>query len=218
MEICEGGEVKEEERKVTGNKKKRKRRRKRKREKKRKMKILKRKDSDAGEKVAEFQGCPIARSLTGMFTILGLCSSSHAPAATLMSHRPSHTDVQPRVEATSRARVAGAGSRLTSGFDQRRGAWSVSIIPECEYVVFNTAKLSAMLPSNGLEGLQWDVFAKKAGIWGASDFTNNELLDHGNTTKGTTDHLWYTTSLQVDVNDEILKKNSFEELSSMKTA
>ncbi|GER35990.1 sequence-specific DNA binding [Striga asiatica] len=37
MEICEGGEVKEEKRKVTGNKKKRKRRRKRKREKKRNM-------------------------------------------------------------------------------------------------------------------------------------------------------------------------------------
>ncbi|GER29088.1 gap junction gamma-1 protein [Striga asiatica] len=40
MEICEGGEVKEEERKVTGNKKKRKRRRKRKREKKRKIYMI----------------------------------------------------------------------------------------------------------------------------------------------------------------------------------
>ncbi|CAA0820988.1 Beta-galactosidase 10 [Striga hermonthica] len=101
-------------------------------------------------------------------------------------------------------------------------AWSVSILPDCKNVVFNTAKVnaqsltvemipidlqpSAMPPSNGLKGLQWDVFTEKAGIWGASDFTKYGLVDHINSTKDTTDYLWYTTSLNVTENDEILKR------------
>lgn len=53
-----------------------------------------------------------------------------------------------------------------------------------------------MIPTDlqqDFKGPQWDVFTEKAGIWDAADFTQNGLVDHINTTKDTTDYLWYTT-------------------------
>ncbi|CAH9056652.1 unnamed protein product [Cuscuta epithymum] len=99
-------------------------------------------------------------------------------------------------------------------------AWSVSILPDCRNVVFNTAQVRSqasiieMIPSDfqlssassvsGLKGLQWEVFVETAGIWGDADFTKKELVDHINTTKDTTDYLWYTTSLYVDEGEQLL--------------
>lgn len=39
----------------------------------------------------------------------------------------------------------------------------------------------------------WRIFEEKVGIWGKPDFVQNELVDHINTTKDSTDYLWYTT-------------------------
>lgn len=52
-----------------------------------------------------------------------------------------------------------------------------------------------MLPEDlkSASGLKWQVFSEKPGIWGEADFVKNELVDHINTTKDTTDYLWYTT-------------------------
>lgn len=97
-------------------------------------------------------------------------------------------------------------------------AWSVSILPDCKNVAFNTAKVQSqtsvvdMVPEN-LEvstssaqnyskEIQWDIFIEKAGVWGEADFVRKGFVDHINTTKDTTDYLWYTTSLDVD-EDEI---------------
>ncbi|KAJ8477033.1 hypothetical protein OPV22_020760 [Ensete ventricosum] len=88
-------------------------------------------------------------------------------------------------------------------------AWSVSILPDCKNVVFNTAKVRSqnyrveMVPENlkasaGLGKLPWQVHTEKAGVWGAPDFVKNELVDHINTTKDATDYLWYTTSFYID--------------------
>ncbi|KAK9167474.1 hypothetical protein Scep_002665 [Stephania cephalantha] len=87
-------------------------------------------------------------------------------------------------------------------------AWSVSILPDCNNVAFNTAKVGfqtsvvEMVPEDlrssshiGLKGLQWDMFVEKAGIWGTADFSANGLVDHINSTRDTTDYLWYTTRL-----------------------
>ncbi|KAK2973788.1 hypothetical protein RJ640_008193, partial [Escallonia rubra] len=130
-------------------------------------------------------------------------------------------------------------------------AWSVSILPDCKRVVFNTAKkngivselfyggtdtwtrmfgltesspeklnvdimqihvgsqtsLVEMVPQDlqppststdkDLKALQWGVFVEKAGIWGKADFVKNGFVDHINTTKDTTDYLWYTTRLDL---------------------
>ncbi|XP_059656325.1 beta-galactosidase 10 [Cornus florida] len=103
-------------------------------------------------------------------------------------------------------------------------AWSVSILPDCKKVVFNTAKVgsqtsiaemvpeklqpSVTSPAKDLKSLKWEVFVEKAGIWGEADFVRNGFVDHINTTKDTTDYLWYTTSVQVDENEEFLRKGS----------
>ncbi|XP_076901301.1 beta-galactosidase 3-like [Bidens hawaiensis] len=103
-------------------------------------------------------------------------------------------------------------------------AWSVSILPDCKNVVFNTAKVrsqtstvemvpellqpSMASPNKDLKASNWEIFVEKAGIWGEADFTVNGFVDHINTTKDTTDYLWLTTRLFVDENEEFLKKGN----------
>ncbi|KAL8210305.1 hypothetical protein R6Q57_007037 [Mikania cordata] len=103
-------------------------------------------------------------------------------------------------------------------------AWSVSILPDCKNVVFNTAKVgsqtstikmipelfqpSIVQPNTGLKALDWEIFVEKAGIWGEADFTKSGFVDHINTTKDTTDYLWHTTRLYVDENEEFLKQGN----------
>ncbi|KAI4336464.1 hypothetical protein L6164_014987 [Bauhinia variegata] len=99
-------------------------------------------------------------------------------------------------------------------------AWSVSILPDCKNVVFNTAKVSSqsniveMVPENlqqsdkGVNTLKWDVFKETAGIWGKADFVKNGFVDQINTTKDTTDYLWLTTSIFIGEDEEFLKKGS----------
>nr|BAB86232.1 putative beta-D-galactosidase [Oryza sativa Japonica Group] len=85
-------------------------------------------------------------------------------------------------------------------------AWSVSILPDCKNVAFNTAKVRSqtlmmdMVPAN-LESSKvdgWSIFREKYGIWGNIDLVRNGFVDHINTTKDSTDYLWYTTSFDVD--------------------
>ncbi|KAL9436863.1 hypothetical protein AB3S75_022834 [Citrus x aurantiifolia] len=103
-------------------------------------------------------------------------------------------------------------------------AWSVSILPDCKNVAFNTAKVSSqtsiieMVPEylqqsdssadEGSKALQWDVFKEMTGIWGEANFVKSGLVDHLNTTKDTTDYLWYTTSIIVNEDEELLRTRS----------
>ncbi|KAL4380007.1 hypothetical protein GQ457_02G010140 [Hibiscus cannabinus] len=66
----------------------------------------------------------------------------------------------------------------------------------------------AVSPNKGSKALKWDIFVENAGIWGVADFTRYGFLDHINTTKDTTDYLWYTTSILVGENEEFLKMTS----------
>ena len=54
---------------------------------------------------------------------------------------------------------------------------------------------SAVSPNKDLKALQWEVFVERAGIWGEANFVKKGFVDHINTTKDTTDYLWYTTRL-----------------------
>ncbi|WOK96410.1 beta-galactosidase 3 isoform X1 [Canna indica] len=101
-------------------------------------------------------------------------------------------------------------------------AWSVSILPDCKTVAFNTAKVRSqsaiveMVPENlqasstlsiTVSGT-WQVFVEKIGVWGKPEIINNQLVDHLNTTQDTTDYLWYTTSFHIDNGEEILRNGS----------
>ncbi|KAJ6917706.1 hypothetical protein NC652_019897 [Populus alba x Populus x berolinensis] len=77
--------------------------------------------------------------------------------------------------------------------------------------VTSQTALVEMVPDNlqqkdGSKALKWEVFVEKAGIWGEPDFMKNGFVDHINTTKDTTDYLWYTTSIVVGENEEFLKE------------
>lgn len=52
---------------------------------------------------------------------------------------------------------------------------------------------SGISPVKDLQVSKWEVFVEKVGIWGDADFVGKGFVDHINTTKDTTDYLWYTT-------------------------
>ncbi|CAI0468999.1 unnamed protein product [Linum tenue] len=92
-------------------------------------------------------------------------------------------------------------------------AWSVSILPDCKNVVFNTAKKCGEVQFGGDSSsnnpLKWEVFVEKAGIWGKeADLVYNGLVDQLNVTKDASDYLWYTTSIDVGGNEEFMKDGS----------
>ncbi|KAA0049141.1 beta-galactosidase 9 isoform X1 [Cucumis melo var. makuwa] len=84
--------------------------------------------------------------------------------------------------------------------------WSVSILPDCQNVVFNTAKLSAPLSANvslklhpadqnelSIIANSWMTVKEPIGIWSDQNFTVKGILEHLNVTKDRSDYLWYLT-------------------------
>ncbi|KAK4567103.1 hypothetical protein RGQ29_003086 [Quercus rubra] len=155
----------------------------------------------------------------------------------LLNSEPIHISLGPSQEADVYTDSSGACAAFISNGDDKNDktiefrnvsyhlpAWSVSILPDCKNVVFNTAKVRAQTtivemvpedlqppaasPTKGVTTLKWEVFVEKPGIWGEADFIKNVFVDHINTTKDTTDYLWYTTSIFVNENEEFLKKGS----------
>ncbi|KDO75774.1 hypothetical protein CISIN_1g037925mg, partial [Citrus sinensis] len=89
-------------------------------------------------------------------------------------------------------------------------AWSVSILPDCKNVVFNTAKVISQR-NNGdhpfaqqknvnellLASSAFSWYEEKVGISGNRSFVRPDLAEQINTTKDTSDYLWYTASIHV---------------------
>ncbi|KAJ4831396.1 hypothetical protein Tsubulata_020415 [Turnera subulata] len=90
-------------------------------------------------------------------------------------------------------------------------AWSVSILPDCKNVIFNTAKVVSQRSAGDLpfarsastvneiylESSTWSWYNEEVGIWGNNSFTKPGLVEQINTTKDSSDFLWYTTSIYV---------------------
>ncbi|GLJ24399.1 hypothetical protein SUGI_0466000 [Cryptomeria japonica] len=108
-------------------------------------------------------------------------------------------------------------------------AWSVSILPDCKTVVFNTANVNAQSKTHNLtsnnpqrklkssyflsnkeveKGFYWETFKEKIGGSEDTQFDNKGLLEHINTTKDTTDYLWYNIRVDVDENEPFIRSNS----------
>ncbi|KAL6223244.1 hypothetical protein ACLB2K_006632 [Fragaria x ananassa] len=146
----------------------------------------------------------------------------------LLNSEPTFVPLGPSEEADVFTNTSGACAAFISNMDDKNDktvvfrnvsyhlpAWSVSILPDCKTEVFNTAKVASQTSvvemtseTKGLKGLKWEVFVEKAGIWGEADFVKFGFVDHINTTKFTTDYLWYTTSIFIDENEDFLKKGS----------
>ncbi|RWW08330.1 hypothetical protein GW17_00028244 [Ensete ventricosum] len=103
--------------------------------------------------------------------------------------------------------------------------WSISILPDCRNVVFNTAKAShfasdspnflikigvqtsqmQMYPTN-TQSLMWERYDEEvASLEENSLITATGLLEQINVTRDTSDYLWYITSVDISSAEEFLK-------------
>ncbi|XP_019170092.1 PREDICTED: beta-galactosidase 8-like isoform X1 [Ipomoea nil] len=101
-------------------------------------------------------------------------------------------------------------------------AWSVSILPDCKNVVFNTARVTSqktlgstftenpIATMSSLASSTWSWFKESVGVSGNGSFEASSLLEQINTTKDQSDFLWYTTSINVDQNNERGKTKEVE--------
>ncbi|XP_073103515.1 beta-galactosidase 7-like isoform X1 [Elaeis guineensis] len=78
---------------------------------------------------------------------------------------------------------------------------SISILPDCKRVAFNTAEVSAQYGNRSARAVQsfnnankWSTFTEGIPNVHHASFTNIELLEQMSTTKDGTDYLWYTFS------------------------
>ncbi|KAA8538428.1 hypothetical protein F0562_028026 [Nyssa sinensis] len=86
---------------------------------------------------------------------------------------------------------------------------SISILPDCKNVAFNTAKASKHTNStrsiisgpkfNSAE--RWEEFEEHVPQFDETSLRSNMLLEHTNTTKDTSDYLWYTVRFQQNSTD-----------------
>ncbi|KAL9229169.1 hypothetical protein vseg_004665 [Gypsophila vaccaria] len=86
-------------------------------------------------------------------------------------------------------------------------AWSISILPDCRNVVFNTAKVGVqtshmrMLPSSS-RLLSWQMYDEDiSSLEDSPSMTVNGLLEQVNVTRDRSDYLWYMTSVVVSQSD-----------------
>ncbi|MBA0871634.1 hypothetical protein Goshw_028436 [Gossypium schwendimanii] len=101
--------------------------------------------------------------------------------------------------------------------------WSVSILPDCSNVAFNTAKVGAqtsvklvenalspkisapelVMTKNEVSSISesWMSVEEPIGIWSESNFTVQGLLEHLKVTKDESDYLWHMTRIYVSDDD-----------------
>ncbi|KAF8411754.1 hypothetical protein HHK36_004312 [Tetracentron sinense] len=80
---------------------------------------------------------------------------------------------------------------------------SISILPDCKNVAFNTVKVSTQYSSRSTGSSQkfdsaerWNEFSDVIPNFADTSLTSNTLLEHMNTTKDVSDYLWYTFRFQ----------------------
>ncbi|CAI0392462.1 unnamed protein product [Linum tenue] len=89
--------------------------------------------------------------------------------------------------------------------------WSISILPDCRNVVFNTAKVGVqtsqmeMLPTN-IEMLSWESYDEDvSSLYDGSTFTASGLLEQINVTRDASDYLWYITNVDIGSSEAFLR-------------
>ncbi|KAG9151333.1 hypothetical protein Leryth_002856 [Lithospermum erythrorhizon] len=99
--------------------------------------------------------------------------------------------------------------------------WSVSILPDCKNVAFNTAKINSMAtytnfisPSskddiNSLASMSaWSWINEPVGISSNNTFMRQGLVEQINTTADKSDYLWYSISIEIKGDESFLQDDS----------
>ncbi|CAL1384117.1 unnamed protein product [Linum trigynum] len=88
--------------------------------------------------------------------------------------------------------------------------WSISILPDCRHVVFNTATVGVktsnvqMLPT-GTRLMSWETYEEDINsVEDSSRMTARGLLEQINVTRDTSDYLWYMTSVHIGPSESFL--------------
>ncbi|CAA2988278.1 Beta-galactosidase 3 [Olea europaea subsp. europaea] len=90
--------------------------------------------------------------------------------------------------------------------------WSISILPDCKNVIFNTATVGAktsqaqMLPTN-VQMFSWETFSEDISATDVdSKITVAGLLEQLNVTRDASDYLWYTTRVKISPTESFLRE------------
>ncbi|KAI8533047.1 hypothetical protein RHMOL_Rhmol11G0265500 [Rhododendron molle] len=89
--------------------------------------------------------------------------------------------------------------------------WSISILPDCKNVVFNTAKVGVktsktrMLPTHA-KLFSWEAFSEDMPSANDTDITAVGLLEQLNVTRDISDYLWYTTRVDISASASFLHR------------
>ncbi|KAJ4955330.1 hypothetical protein NE237_012113 [Protea cynaroides] len=98
-------------------------------------------------------------------------------------------------------------------------AWSVSILPDCKNVVYNTAKINVQtsimvkIPNAAEDepsSLNWEwrpEDVRGTTLHGKGPFAVNQLLEQKNASNDLSDYLWYMTNVNLDTQDPIFGQN-----------
>ncbi|XP_019173472.1 PREDICTED: beta-galactosidase-like [Ipomoea nil] len=92
--------------------------------------------------------------------------------------------------------------------------WSISILPDCKTVAYNTAKVSSqssqikMTPVVG--GFSWQSYIEESPTSGDGDtLVGNRLWEQINVTRDSSDYLWYMTDVNIDSDEGFLKSGKY---------
>ncbi|KAL8200416.1 hypothetical protein R6Q57_011755 [Mikania cordata] len=97
-------------------------------------------------------------------------------------------------------------------------SWSISILPDCDNVVFNTADIGVQLTQlemspNDSNMFSWEIFTEDLTVSDeSSTFTATGLLEQINVTRDTTDYLWYTTRVDIGSSESFLSGGELPKL------
>ncbi|KVH90786.1 D-galactoside/L-rhamnose binding SUEL lectin domain-containing protein [Cynara cardunculus var. scolymus] len=101
-------------------------------------------------------------------------------------------------------------------------AWSVSILPDCKNVVFNTAKINSVstirrfvatsvrndLSASEALSSDWSYVSEPVGISSDNAFNKQGLVEQINTTADQSDYLWYSLSTDIKGDEPFLQDGS----------
>ncbi|GJN38687.1 hypothetical protein PR202_gb27752 [Eleusine coracana subsp. coracana] len=94
-------------------------------------------------------------------------------------------------------------------------AWSISILPDCKTVAFNTAMVkepSAPATMSPAGGFSWQSYSEATNALDDRAFTKDGLVEQLSMTWDKSDYLWYTTYVNIDSNEQFLKSGKWPQL------
>ncbi|WOK94685.1 hypothetical protein Cni_G03390 [Canna indica] len=100
------------------------------------------------------------------------------------------------------------GTMNFRGVDYFLPRHSISILPDCKTVVYNTQRVNSQHNSRTFneaketqKNNQWEMFKEKPPTFKRSSVRAKGIMELINMTKDTSDYLWYTTSFKLDEDD-----------------